>query len=165
MTETQHYFLRAASCALKTSAAEAPAGPMDWVGDALEFVGLAADDNEQHLVKRVIGLPGDRVSCCDAEGRISINGVPVYETYINPAEIPQPNPFDIVVPDGKVWVMGDNRNHSADSRAHQEANGGFINMADIEGKATVIAWPVSRWTILDNYQDVFRNVPEGTPAK
>ncbi|TVU63191.1 signal peptidase I [Paenarthrobacter nitroguajacolicus] len=142
-----------------------PAGPMDWVGDALEFVGLAADDNEQHLVKRVIGLPGDRVSCCDAEGRISINGVPVDETYINPAEIPQPNPFDIVVPDGKVWVMGDNRNHSADSRAHQEANGGFINMADIEGKATVIAWPVSRWTILDNYQDVFRNVPEGTPAK
>ncbi len=87
------------------------------------------------------------------------------ETYINPAEIPQPNPFDIVVPDGKVWVMGDNRNHSADSRAHQEANGGFINMDDIEGKATVIAWPVSRWTILDNYQDVFRNVPEDTPAK
>lgn len=142
-----------------------PAGPMDWAGDALEFVGLAPDNTEQHLVKRVIGLPGDRVSCCDAQGRVSINGVPLDETYINPAELPQSDPFDVVVPEGKVWVMGDNRNHSADSRAHQEANGGFINIEDIEGKATVIAWPVSRWTILDNYPDVFRDVPEGTPGK
>ncbi len=142
-----------------------PAGPMDWVGDGLEFVGLAPDNNDQHLVKRIIGLPGDRVSCCDAEGRLSINGVPVNETYINPAEIPQPKTFDIVVPEGKVWVMGDNRNHSEDSRMHQEVNGGFINIEDVEGKATVIAWPINRWTILDNYQDVFRDVPEGTPAK
>lgn len=142
-----------------------PAGPLDWVGDTLEFVGLAADDNEQHLVKRVIGLPGDHVSCCDAQGRLSINGVPVDETYINPSEVPQPNPFDIIVPEGKVWVMGDNRNHSADSRAHQEVNGGFINIEDVEGKATVIAWPVKRWTVLDNYPDVFKNVPAGTSGK
>ncbi|BCW48818.1 signal peptidase I [Arthrobacter sp. StoSoilB13] len=142
-----------------------PAGPLDWVGDTLEFVGLAADDNEQHLVKRVIGLPGDHVSCCDAQGRVSINGKPVDETYINPAEVPQPNPFDIVVPEGKVWVMGDNRNHSADSRAHQEVNGGFINIEDVEGKATVIAWPVNRWTVLDNYPDVFKNVPAATSGK
>ncbi|MGO4247271.1 signal peptidase I [Paenarthrobacter sp. RAF54_2] len=142
-----------------------PAGPLDWVGDTLEFVGLAADDNEQHLVKRVIGLPGDHVSCCDAQGRVSINGTPVDETYINPAEVPQPNPFDIIVPEGKVWVMGDNRNHSADSRAHQEVNGGFINIEDVEGKATVIAWPVNRWTVLDNYPDVFKNVPAGTSGK
>ncbi|SDW39515.1 signal peptidase I [Arthrobacter sp. yr096] len=139
-----------------------PAGPMDWVGDGLEFVGLAPDDNEQHLVKRIIGLPGDRVSCCDAQGHLSINGKPVNETYINPAEVPFPKPFDIVVPEGKVWVMGDNRNHSEDSRAHQEVNGGFVNIEDVEGKATVIAWPVNRWTILDNYPDVFRDVPKGT---
>ena len=145
--------------------AKKPAGPMDWVGDGLEFVGLAPDDNEQHLVKRIIGLPGDRVSCCDAEGRLSINGVPVNETYINPAEVPSPMTFDVVVPEGKVWVMGDNRNHSEDSRAHQEVNGGFINIEDVEGKATVIAWPINRWTILDNYQDVFRDVPEGTSSK
>ncbi|WP_426003017.1 signal peptidase I [Paenarthrobacter sp. NyZ202] len=142
-----------------------PAGPMDWVGDTLEFVGLMADDNEQHLVKRIIGLPGDRVSCCDAGGRVSINGVPLNETYINPAEVPQPSPFDIVVPEGKVWVMGDNRNHSADSRAHQEVNGGFINIEDVEGKATVIAWPINRWTVLDNYPDVFKDVPAGTSGK
>jgi signal peptidase I len=89
----------------------------------------------------------------------------VDETYINPSEVPQPNPFDIIVPEGKVWVMGDNRNHSADSRAHQEVNGGFINIEDVEGKATVIAWPVKRWTVLDNYPDVFKNVPAGTSGK
>jgi len=141
------------------------AGPMDWFSDSLEFVGLMADNTDQHLVKRVIGLPGDHVSCCDAQGRVSVNGVPLNETYINPAEIPQPSAFDIVVPEGKVWVMVDNRNHSADSRAHQEVNGGFINIDDIEGKATVIAWPVSRWTILDNHSDVFRDVPKATAAK
>lgn len=148
-----------------TPVAKEPAGPMDWVGDALEFVGLAADNTDQHLVKRVIGLPGDHVTCCDAQGRVSVNGVPLEETYINPAEIPQPNPFDIVVPEGKVWVMGDNRNHSADSRAHQETNGGFINIEDIEGRATVIAWPVNRWTYLDNFPDVFKDVPAGTAGK
>ncbi|MEQ4566279.1 signal peptidase I [Paenarthrobacter sp. CAP02] len=142
-----------------------PAGPMDWLNDSLEFVGLMADNTDQHLVKRVIGLPGDHVSCCDAQGRVSVNGVPLNETYINPAEIPQPSTFDVVVPEGKVWVMGDNRNHSADSRAHQEVNGGFINIDDIEGKATVIAWPVSRWTILDNHSDVFRDVPKATATK
>ncbi|MCW3766964.1 signal peptidase I [Paenarthrobacter ureafaciens] len=142
-----------------------PAGPMDWVGDTLEFVGLMADDSEQHLVKRVIGLPGDHVTCCDAGGRVSINGVPLDETYINPAEVPTPDTFDVVVPEGKVWVMGDNRNHSADSRLHQEANGGFINIEDVEGKAEVIAWPISRWSVLDSHSDVFKNVPAGTTGK
>ncbi|MBT2513069.1 signal peptidase I [Arthrobacter sp. ISL-30] len=141
-----------------------PPGPFKWVQDGLVFVGLLPDDNEQHLVKRVIGLPGDRVACCDAQGRISINGTPLDETYINPAEIPAPQAFDIVVPDGKIWVMGDNRNHSADSRKHQEANGGFINLEDVEGKATVIAWPLNRWQVLDNHSEVFRNVPEPSSA-
>ncbi|WP_422757073.1 signal peptidase I [Paenarthrobacter sp. C1] len=145
--------------------AQKPAGPMDWVGGTLEFVGLAPDASEQHLVKRVIGLPGDHVTCCDAQGRVSVNGVALNESYINPAELPSPQSFDVVVPEGKVWVMGDNRNHSADSRAHQEVNGGFVNIEDVEGKATVIAWPINRWTVLDNYPDVFRNVPQGTPAK
>ncbi|WP_347107710.1 signal peptidase I [Paenarthrobacter sp. S56] len=142
-----------------------PAGPMDWVGNTLKFVGLMADEGEQHLVKRVIGLPGDHVTCCDAGGRVSVNGVPLDETYINPAEVPTPQQFDVTVPEGKVWVMGDNRNHSADSRLHQETNGGFVNIDDVEGKATVIAWPINRWTVLDNYPDVFKNVPAGNPGK
>ncbi|MHA7221529.1 signal peptidase I [Arthrobacter sp. RHLT1-20] len=140
-------------------AAEKPVGPFTWVQDGLTFVGLLPDNSEQHLVKRVIGLPGDRVACCDGGGQLTVNGVPLSEKYINPAEVPQIRDFDVVVPEGKVWVMGDNRNHSADSRAHMESNGGFVNIADIEGKAAVIAWPLNRITSLDNYPDVFRGVP------
>ncbi|MDI3211805.1 signal peptidase I [Arthrobacter sp. AL12] len=140
-------------------AAEKEAGPFTWVQDGLTFIGLLPDTSEQHLVKRVVGLPGDRVACCDAGGRLLINGTAVDEPYINPAEVPQIREFDIVVPEGKVWVMGDNRNHSADSRAHTDSNGGFVDIVDIEGKAAVIAWPLNRITALDNYPDVFRDVP------
>jgi signal peptidase I len=141
-----------------------PAGPFKWVQDSLVFVGLLPDGNEQHLVKRVIGLPGDHVTCCDAQGRVSVNGKSLDEVYINPAEKAAPEAFDVVVPAGKIWVMGDNRNHSSDSRRHQETNGGFINLPDVEGKATVIAWPVNRWQVLDNYPGVFAGVPSASPT-
>ncbi|WP_306916689.1 MULTISPECIES: signal peptidase I [unclassified Arthrobacter] len=134
-------------------------GPFTSVQDGLTFVGLLPDNSEQHLVKRVIGLPGDRVVCCDAGSQLAVNGTPLTENYINAAEAPTVREFDVVVPDGKVWVMGDNRNHSADSRAHMDSSGGFVDVADIEGKAAVIAWPLNRITSLDNYPDVFRNVP------
>ena len=136
-------------------------GPFTWVQDGLTFVGLLPDNSEQHLVKRVIGLPGDKVICCDDGGKLTINGSPLDETYVNPAEPPQIRAFDVVVPEGKVWVMGDNRNHSADSRAHLDSNGGFVDLVDVEGKAAVIAWPLNRITVLENYPDVFRNVPAG----
>lgn len=134
-------------------------GPFTWFEDGLTFVGLLPDNSEQHLVKRVIGLPGDHVICCDADGKLTVNGAPLDEKYVNPAEVPLVRDFDVVVPAGKVWVMGDNRNHSADSRAHMDSNGGFVDIADIEGEAAVIAWPVSRWAALDRYPDVFKNVP------
>lgn len=134
-------------------------GPFTFIEDGLTFVGLLPDNSEQHLVKRVIGLPGDHVICCDADGKLTVNGAPLDEEYVNPAEVPMVRNFDVVVPAGKVWVMGDNRNHSADSRAHTDSNGGFVDIADIEGKAAVIAWPLNRWGTLDNYPDVFKNVP------
>lgn len=134
-------------------------GPFTWVQDGLTFVGLLPDNTDQHLVKRVIGLPGDHVVCCDAGGKLTINGTAVDEAYINPAEVPQVRTFDVTVPEGKVWVMGDNRNHSADSRAHMESDGGFIDLSDLEGKAAVIAWPLNRITTLGNYPEVFRDVP------
>lgn len=140
---------------------EKEAGPFTWVQDGLTFVGLLPDNSEQHLVKRVIGLPGDTVICCDVGGKLTINGVPLEESYVNAAEPPEIRAFDVVVPEGKVWVMGDNRNHSADSRAHLDSNGGFVDLVDVEGKAAVIAWPLNRITVLDNYPDVFRNVPAG----
>lgn len=141
------------------AAPEKEQGPFTWIQDGLTFVGLLPDNSEQHLVKRVIGLPGDHVVCCDAGGKLTINGTAINESYVNPAEVPQIRSFDVVVPEGKVWVMGDNRNHSADSRAHMDSDGGFIDLDDLEGKAAVIAWPLNRITTLGNYPDVFRNVP------
>ncbi|WP_364747948.1 signal peptidase I [Arthrobacter sp. LAR12-1-1.1] len=143
-------------------AAQKTKGPFTWVQDGLTFVGLLPDNSEQHLVKRVIGLPGDHVVCCDAGGQLTVNGAPLDEKYINSVEIPQVRDFDVVVPAGKVWVMGDNRNHSADSRAHMDTNGGFVNESDIEGKAAVIAWPLNRMSVLDNYPGVFSSVPAPT---
>lgn len=144
-----------------TEVPEKEIGPFTWVQDGLTFVGLLPDNSEQHLVKRVIGLPGDTVICCDDGGKLTINGSPLDETYVNAAEVPQVRAFNVVVPEGKVWVMGDNRNHSADSRAHLDSNGGFVDLVDVEGKAAVIAWPLNRITVLDNHPDVFRNVPAG----
>lgn len=141
------------------AAPETVQGPFTWIQEGLTFVGLLPDNSEQHLVKRVIGLPGDHVVCCDAGGKLTINGTAINETYVNPGEVPQIRNFDVVVPEGKVWVMGDNRNHSADSRAHMDSDGGFIDLDDLEGKAAVIAWPLNRITTLGNYPDVFRNVP------
>lgn len=134
-------------------------GPFTWVQDGLTFVGLLPDNSEQHLVKRVIGLPGDHVVCCDAGGKLTVNGTALDEAYVNRAEVPQVRNFDVTVPEGKVWVMGDNRNHSADSRAHMETDGGFVDLKDLEGKAAVIAWPLNRIKTLENYPDVFKNVP------
>jgi signal peptidase I len=142
-----------------------PEGPGTWVKDALVFVGLLPDESQQHLVKRVIGLPGDRVICCDAEGRITVNGEGLDEPYLFPGASPSDRAFDVTVPEGKLWVMGDHRNASADSREHQEGPGqGFIDIADVEGKAGVIAWPLNRVGFLGNYPDVFEGIPEPASA-
>jgi signal peptidase I len=132
-----------------------------WFTDALVFVGLAPDESQQHLVKRVIGIEGDRVICCDADGRITVNGEPLDEPYLFPGATPSDTPFDVTVPDGKIWVMGDHRNASADSRANQDKDsGGFIDVDEIEGKAAVIAWPLDHAGILGSYPEVFDDIPE-----
>ncbi|EMY35828.1 signal peptidase I [Arthrobacter crystallopoietes BAB-32] len=140
----------------------------NWFQQALTFVGLLPDSSQQHLVKRVIGIGGDRVVCCDADGRITVNGHALSEPYLHPESVNESQPFDVVVPEGKIWVMGDNRNHSADSREHrEEASGGFIDLEAVEGKAAVIAWPLDRMAVLGNYPEVFDAVPpagSGGPA-
>lgn len=140
-------------------------GGGNFIQDALTFVGLLPDESEQHLVKRVIGMPGDHVVCCNADGKITINGEAIDEPYLYPGALPSETPFDVVVPDGKVWVMGDHRNASADSREHQNGeNGGFIDISDIEGKASVIAWPLGRAGFIGSYPEVFENVPDPAGA-
>jgi signal peptidase I len=102
------------------------------------------------LIKRVIGIPGDHVVCCNARGQITVNGVPLSEqSYLYPGSEPSEIKFNIVVPSGRLWVMGDNRLVSADSRDHQgDPGGGTIPESAVVGRAFVIIWPPSRWRIL-----------------
>ena len=102
------------------------------------------------LIKRVIGLPGDKVACCDAQGRVTVNGVPLTEqSYLYPGDSPSEIRFNIVVPPGRLWVMGDHRLISDDSRNHLgEPGGGTIPENAVIGRAFVIIWPPSRWRIL-----------------
>src|SRR5207244_2191444 len=119
------------------------------VGAVLSFVGLSAQDSSEYLVKRVIALPGDRVSCCNALGRLTVNGSPLAEPY---AIVPPGNvkaatrSFDEVVPADSLWVMGDNRYNSRDSSLNQDLPGrGFVPMDDVVGVAAAITWPVAHW--------------------
>ncbi len=102
------------------------------------------------LIKRVIGIPGDHVACCDAQGRITVNGVPLIEqSYLYPGSAPSQTRFKIVVPQGRLWVMGDNRLWSADSRDHMgDPGGGTVPESAVIGRAFIIIWPPSRWRIL-----------------
>ena len=102
------------------------------------------------LIKRVIGLPGDKVACCDAQGQVTVNGVPLTEgSYLYPGDTPSEIRFNIVVPPGRLWVMGDHRLISDDSRSHLgDPGGGTVPESAVIGRAFVIIWPPSRWRIL-----------------
>ncbi len=106
-----------------------------------------APPGEEDFIKRVIGIPGDTVQCCDAKGRVEVNGVPLNETYIY-----QDNhqPFGPVkVPKGRLWVMGDHREFSADSRSHLlDPGGGTVPANKVIGRAFVRVWPLTRLGVL-----------------
>jgi signal peptidase I len=135
------------------------------LNDILAFVGLAAPNDNDHLIKRVIGLPGDHVKCCNPLGQLTINGTPVVEPYINlPAGVTKADPyvFDVTVPKGDIWVMGDNRDESADSAYHSSKHdtSPFVPIKDVTGQAILISWPYTRWTTLSSYPVVFQDVPK-----
>jgi len=130
---------------------------VDWF---LSAFGLIAPDSSQHLVKRVIGKPGDHVVCCTASGQLSINGTAIKEPYVSPGSKPSERTFDVTVPADSYWVMGDNRNNSEDSRYHLDLpSKGFVNKKFIVGRAFVVSWPQTHWKWLDNYPNVFKAVP------
>ncbi|MFB7786272.1 signal peptidase I [Streptomyces vinaceus] len=119
------------------------------IGGALHGAAAAlgiGEPSETDFVKRVVGVGGDDVVCCDAGGRIKVNGVPVEEPYLYPGDAPSKVPFRIVVPLGTLWVMGDHRSQSRDSRDHLgEPGGGMVPVEKVIGRADRIGWPVSRW--------------------
>ncbi len=115
-----------------------------------EIVGLAPP-RDTDFIKRVIGVGGDHVICCDADGRITVNGVPLDEdAYLYGNNPPSKQPFDVIVPDGKLWVMGDHRSASADSRSHMgEPGGGFVPVNKVIGRAFAVVWPIGNAQILE----------------
>ncbi len=115
-------------------------------GDIVVFRGW----NNEDTIKRVIAVGGDTVKCCDAKKRITVNGVPLEESsYLFSGDFPSGEPFEKVVPKGRLWVMGDHRTASADSRAHEERLGeGSIPESDVIGRAVAIYWPFSRAAVL-----------------
>lgn len=116
---------------------------------ALVTVGVLPNPAKQYLVKRVIGVAGDRVVCCTKDGNLSINGVEVIEPYIYAGNKPSEMNFDVTVPKGKLWVMGDHRGASADSRYHQEdINKGFVPVSKVSGRVVGVIWPFKNITYI-----------------
>lgn len=118
-----------------------PAGAADQVRRLLGSI-LSIDSGTDY-VKRVIGAPGDHVVCCDPSGRLVVNGIAVDEPYLYPGDRPSELTFDVTVPPGRIWVMGDHRSDSSDSRAYLgHAGGGMVRLDDVIGQASVRYWPL-----------------------
>ena len=148
-------------------AGEAPqrnpvAAVLAWAGQS---IGLVPPDSTD-FIKRVIGVGGDRVVCCDADGRLTVNGVPLEESaYLYPDDAPSTQDFDVLVPQGMLWVMGDHRSNSADSRAHMgDPGGGFVSESKVVGRAMAVLWPLSRLQSVEMPAS-FAAVPAPAPSE
>jgi len=125
------------------------------VKDSLVFVGVLPDPSKQYLIKRVIGVGGDKVRCCGKDGKIEVNGVSINEPYIYEGDKPSDSEFEVEVPQGFIWVMGDHRGASADSRFHtDDPNKGMVALDKVTGRATFIIWPFSNLAILEKGEDL-----------
>ncbi|MFI7010580.1 signal peptidase I [Streptomyces sp. NPDC050145] len=117
----------------------------------LTWIGLLPSADERDLIKRVVAVGGDTVKCCDAQGRVTVNGTPLEErSYIHPGNAPSKFDFSVKVPEGRLFVMGDHRANSADSRYHlTEAFHGTVSEESVVGRARFIGWPIGNWTTLE----------------
>ncbi|HOI04047.1 MAG TPA: signal peptidase I, partial [Dermatophilaceae bacterium] len=126
----------------KPAGSDTASGPRQLLTSILAIVSLSSGAD---YVKRVVGVPGDHVVCCDVDGRLTINGVAVNEPYLYPGNPPSTTRFDVTVPAGKIWVMGDHRSASADSRSQMgKPGGGMVPLDDVVGRAWVRYWPLDR---------------------
>ena len=127
------------------------------VKDGLVFVGIMPDPAKQYLIKRVIGVGGDRVVCCSTSGKIEVNGIEVDEPYIYAGNKPSDSTFDVTVPKGFIWVMGDHRGASADSRFHtDDPNKGMVPLDKVTGRALFVIWPLKHLGVLEVGKDLSR---------
>jgi len=140
-------------------------GTPSWLSTPLTILGLRPQDAGEHLIKRVVGLPGDSVTCCDDRGRVAVNGVAIDEApYLAAGAVPSQTEFDVTVPAGSLWVLGDNRQHSGDSRYNGgKPGGGFVPLDDVVGVAFAKVWPLERIALMRNPGDVFAGVPAPAP--
>ena len=118
--------------------------------ELLVAVGILPNPTKQFLVKRVIGIGGDNVQCCSAKGKLLVNGKETNEPYIFAGNEPSDMKFNVTVPKGKVWVMGDHRGASADSRYHQDdINKGFVPESEIVGRVVAVIWPIKNAKLIE----------------
>jgi signal peptidase I len=146
------------------------ADPDNWLGSSdnsgnsgisgviktgLITVGVLPDPAKQFLIKRVVGVGGDNVICCDKSGKLQVNGVSITEPYIYTGDKPSETKFNVQVPNGFIWVMGDHRSASADSRFHPDsANNGMVPMSKVVGRAVFIVWPVTNLGFMPKGDDL-----------
>ena len=144
--------------------------PDNWLGQApddqnsgligqgknlLITIGVVPDPAKQYLIKRVIGVGGDTVICCDDQDKLQVNGKSVEEPYVYENDKASESNFNVTVPEGFIWVMGDHRAASSDSRFHtNDVNSGMVPLSKVVGRATFIVWPVSNLDFLEKGSDL-----------
>lgn len=120
------------------------------VGRVLQAIGIVPSNSGNDLVKRVIGVANDKIECCDLQGRITVNGVGVDGAYIKDGVTSDQVTFSVLVPEGNVFVMGDNRGNSEDSRFHLDKNNGMVPVEEIIGRVAMRIWPINRIGGIEN---------------
>jgi signal peptidase I len=146
------------------------ADPDNWLGQApddqnsgligqgknlLITIGVVPDPAKQYLIKRAIGVGGDTVICCDDQDKLQVNGKSVDEPYVYENDKASESNFNVTVPEGFIWVMGDHRAASSDSRFHtNDVNSGMVPLSKVVGRATFIVWPVSNLDFLEKGSDL-----------